>query len=523
MLGPDDLAQLRDLGISEEEVHRQLRIFAHPPPSIEIARPCRIGDGIRVLGPDETALAQRRYGEACGLGRLTKFVPASGAASRMFQALLAMRTAGAGLHRAEVQRWSASGDGNARELLIFIEGLERFAFFPDLQAAMGRQGLDIGALATAGDFAPILEYLLSPSGLDYAARPKGLLKFHRYPDGNRTPFEEHLVEAAAWVRDANGVSRVHVTVSPEHVDAFRALFEQIRARYERRYTTRFDVAFSVQKPATDTLAVDLENRPWRTADGRLLFRPGGHGALIENLNDLQADLVYIQNVDNVVPDHLRPDTLAWKKLLVGHLVEIQGAVFDFLSVLDADRTADLALVERAFRFITEVLGAAPPAGLLAEPAGEQRAFLLKQLDRPIRVCGVVRNTGEPGGGPFWVRGRDGVLTRQIVEGAQVDPDSPEQRALFASATHFNPVMLVCGVRNWRRQPFDLLRFVDADAVFIARKSKDGRELKALERPGLWNGAMAGWNTIFVEVPEITFAPVKTVNDLLRREHQPASL
>lgn len=498
MLDQADRAQLAALGISEEEVARQLRLFAEPPPAPVLDRPCTIGDGIVRLDDAARRAAELAYERAVADDRLLKFVPASGAASRMCQALLAVRKGDGPLTRAALERCEAAGDRDAREALIFVDNLSRFAFADALAAFRGR-GDDVTGLLAA---------LLDGDGLNYAAQPKGLVAFHRYPDGSRTAFEEHLVEAAALARPMSATARVHLTVSPEHEHAFRNVFERVRGRYEARYGVRFDVGFSQQRSATDTLAVDLDNRPLRGADGRWVFRPGGHGALIENLNDLHGDVIYIKNIDNIAPDHRRADVVACARLLIGHLVAVQAAAFGHLAALAG--AADPDRIAEARRFAAEIL-----AVNVTSP-GE----LAAALDRPLRVCGMVRNTGEPGGGPFWVRAADGGCTRQIVESAQVDQRRDDQRAIFAAATHFNPVVMACGVRNWRGQPFDLRAFVDPSAVFITTKSKDGGMLKALERPGLWNGGMARWNTIFVEVSDATFTPVKALNDLLRSVHQP---
>jgi hypothetical protein len=499
MFDQADRAQLAALGISEAEVARQLRLFAEPPPAAVLDRPCTIGDGIAVLDAATRQSALRAYERAAAQGRVLKFVPASGAATRMFQSLMSVRGGAPPLTRDGLERRAAAGDANAREVLTFADNLPRFAFAAALRAAADGHG----------DLTHLLAALLDADGLDYAALPKGLLLFHRYPDGSRTAFEEHLVEGAALARTAAGVAHLHLTVSLEHEGAFRALLERVRQRYEARCGARFTVGFSHQKRATDTVAVQLDNRPFRGADGRLLFRPGGHGALIENLNDLQGDVIYIKNIDNIPPDHLREPVLECARVLVGHVVSLQAQVFAHLAAL-ADADAGDASVAAARRFAAEALHAE-----VASPT-ELRAL----LDRPLRVCGMVRNTGEPGGGPFWVRGGDGRSTRQIVESAEVDQGRDDQRACFAAATHFNPVVMACGVRDRHGRPFDLREFVDPAAVFIAQKSKDGRALKALERPGLWNGAMARWNTIFVEVSDATFTPVKTVNDLLRPPHQP---
>jgi len=514
-----DTAEVRNHGLSVEEALRQLRLLEKSRPHLQLDRPCTIGDGIRALSDAEIEAARAAHAQASDQGRLMKFVPASGAATRMFQALLAERGRGGTLSREESVQRRARGDANAVAVLTFMDAIDRLAFSDDLHAAMAANGNDLPGLLRLGDFGKILDALLSPEGLDASVLPKGLLPFHRYPEGNRTAFEEHLAEAAGTARDRHRTCRVHFTVSAEHEDRFRKLLAEVRDPIERRHDIRLEVGFSTQKPSTDTLAVDLEDRPFRTAQCTLLFRPGGHGALIENLSELAGDIIFVKNIDNVVPDWRRADTLKWKKILAGLLVIMQRNIFDHLVRLQG--RPEPAVVEAALRFAREDLGLSVPARFDPSGVEEQRQALIETLDRPVRVCGVVRNTGEPGGGPFWVRGRDGSVSLQIVESAQVDPAIHEQQAIFSAATHFNPVDLVCGVRNQRGDQFDLRRFVDPEAVFIARKSMHGRDLKALERPGLWNGAMAHWTTVFVEVPGSTFTPVKTVLDLLRPEHQPA--
>ncbi|HTT30518.1 MAG TPA: DUF4301 family protein [Solirubrobacteraceae bacterium] len=513
-----DTIELENHGLNLDEAERQFRLFEKSPPHVQLDRPCTIGDGIRALSDAEVEAASAEHAEASHQGRLMKFVPASGAATRMCQALLAERDRAGSRSREDALQRRAAGDTNAATVLTFMDAIDRFAFSDHLRAGMAAHGWDTAALLRQGDFGKILDGLFSPEGLNASALPKGLLPFHRYPEGNRTAFEEHLVEAAETVADRHGTCRVHFTVSPEHEDRFRKLLGEVRDGIERRHDIRLEVGFSIQKRSTDTVAVDLHNRPFRTDRGTLLFRPGGHGALIENLYDLGGDIVFIKNIDNVVPDWLRADTLRWKKILAGLLVIIQRNIFDHLARLRG--RSEPAVVDTALRFAREDLGLSVPARFESSGVAEQQQRLIEALDRPVRVCGVVRNTGEPGGGPFWVRGRDGSLSLQIVESAEVDPARPEQEAIFRAATHFNPVDLVVGVRNQRGDRFDLRRFVDSEAVFIAHKSMDGRDLKALERPGLWNGAMAHWTTVFVEVPGSTFTPVKTVLDLLGPEHQP---
>lgn len=442
--GTQDLAEIASLGLSTDDLERQLELFRHPPAPMRLDRPCTAGDGVVRIGEEERPELLSLWEEAAAAGRLTKLVPASGAASRMF-AFLVPFLAGEPPTRESVEASARAGDRNAAQLLKFLDGLPRFAF--TLHATGIREKL---------------EELLLESGLDYLGKPKGLLQFHAYSEGPRTPFVEHLVEAAATLGERRSV---HFTISPQH----RELFDAELARVGPSLPGRFEVSFSYQERSTDTIAVDLENRPFRTDEGELLFRPGGHGALLANLQALGGDVVFVKNIDNVVPDARKGPTLLWKRLLCGYALKLRR-----------------------------------------EGHG---------TDRPLRVCGVVRNQGEPGGGPFWTVERDGTTTRQIVESAQVDLGDPAQAAVWGASTHFNPVDLVCLLRDPEGRPFDLSRFVDPDTVFLAQKTHEGRPLKALERPGLWNGAMARWETFFVEVPLETFAPVKSVLDLLRPEHQ----
>ena len=457
---PADLSQMARLGIDPAEALRQIELFRNPPPFTRVVRACRVGDGIRRISKASEPWLLARFEEAARSGRVAKFVPASGAATRMFKDLVA---------------------GQSDAVRIFQENLPRFAFYEDLR---------------------------TEKWLDYAEMPKGLLKFHRYPEGPRTPFEEHLVEATDVTRDADGVCRLHFTVSPPHQDSFERLLEEVRPVYETRYGCRFQVSFSDQRRSTDTIAVDPENRPFRQEDGTLLFRPGGHGALLDNLNSLGWDLVLLKNIDNVVPDSRKPVVNGWKKALTGYLLALQERIFRLSERLEADPAA----LDEAAKLVEGELSRPIPSGV------DRRQFVLDALNRPLRVCGVVRNQGEPGGGPFWVEDANGQVSIQIVESSQIDPKIRDE--VLSQSTHFNPVDIVCALRDRHGAPYDLHRFVDPATVFISSKSHEGRPLKALERPGLWNGAMAGWNTVFVEVPDETFAPVKTVLDLLRPEHQP---
>lgn len=515
----DDIRQIREHGLTLEEVERQLELFEMPSPYLRLYRPCIAGDGITVIDEERRQAFTEIFEREAPKRVCLKFVPASGAASRMFKSLLHYLTQGKAILREAIVSQSQAGQKDAKELLTFMDGIRNFAFFNELKPTMQKRGYHIDNLLDKGEFTDILGFLLSEKGLNYSHLPKGLLKFHKYPEGSRTAFEEHLVEAAAYVRDENGHSHLHFTVSKEHLEEFQRLLEVMIPLYERKYQVSFDVSFSTQKKSADTLAVDLNNRPFRYGNGRLLFRPGGHGALIENLNDLKGHIIFIKNIDNVVPDRLKPETFKWKKIMGGYLMTLQSEIFSYLEKLTLTVTGDQVLNE-AMAFVKEELSQSVPVSIENGSPETKKTFLMEKLDRPIRVCGMVQNVDEPGGGPFWVKERSGETSRQIVETAQIDRDSQDQQAILASSTHFNPVDLVCGVRDWKGRAFDLRKFVDPKAVFISRKSKDGKDLKALEHPGLWNGAMARWITIFVEVPRITFNPVKTVNDLLRKEHQP---
>jgi hypothetical protein len=384
---------------------------------------------------------------------------------------------------------------------------------------MDRDAIDLAACLESHDYAVIIDYLLDEKGLDYGKLPKGLLKFHDYKTYSRTPVGEHMVEGAHYALDKNDRISLQFTVSPEHFEKFNEEVLRIGPVFEERFEAIYDISFSIQKPSTDTIAADEYNQIFRDVIGRPVFRPGGHGALIENLNDLEADIIFIKNIDNVVPDHLKPETYRYKKVLGGLLLQLQKKVFEYLEELENNNITENHLNE-IIRFCKKDLFRIIPSSFEDLPFSDKIRYLRIILDRPIRICGMVKNEGEPGGGPFWVENTHGEISLQIVETSQIDIKDPEQKEILNNATHFNPVDLVCGITNYKGEKFDLRNFVDPETGFISLKSKDGRQLKALELPGLWNGAMAGWITIFVEVPIITFNPVKTVNDLLRDQHQP---
>lgn len=501
----EDRAQLAAHGLSVDEAARQLALLRSPPPPTRVVRPATVGDGIVHLSESRNGALLDRFEAAAAAGRCGKLVPASGAASRMFKSLVAARDGDTAGDQAVVEQVFAT--------------LDRFAFRDQLAAVLEARGTCLREALQNRDHETMLAALLDSDGLGFGKLPKALIPFHRGPEGVRTAFIEHLVEAAGHVRDAAGCCRLHFTVAPRHEGAFEAHLEACRGWLEPALEARFEVSFSSQDPATDTLTAELDGSPARRPNGRLLLRPGGHGALIHNLGLTDGDILFIKNIDNILPDARRAVVVQWKKLLAGYLLQLEERIFAILNRLD-DGDADGTWLEDALRFTADKLLVPAARAYRMRPPDEIRRFLHRRLARPLRVCGMVPKTDEPGGGPFWVRTADGSESVQIVEMAQIDRHNPEQEALVRSATHFNPVDLVCAVRDHHGQPYDLPRYIDPSTVFIARKPQGGRTIQALEHPGLWNGAMAGWNTVFVEVPAATFAPVKSVLDLLRPAHQP---
>lgn len=505
MITLEDKTLLSQKGISEEQITAQLTNFKGGFPYLKLYATASVGNGI--LAPD--ADAQKSFLDAWDAYTQTgktvvKFVPASGAASRMFKNLFEFLEAGHETPQSDFEK-------------TFFGNIEKFAFYQDLnEACLRNYGKDIPALVAEGSYKKVVGTLLGHTGLNYGTLPKGLLKFHKYENGNRTPVEEHLVEGALYAAGRNGKVNVHFTVSPEHRSLFNKLVDEKAGVYAKRYGVDYNITFSEQKPSTDTIAADIDNQPFRE-NGKLVFRPGGHGALIENLNDLDADIIFIKNIDNVVPDKLKGDTVLYKKLIAGVLISLQQQVFSYLQLLDSGKYTHEQVLD-ILQFVQKKLYCKNP-GIKDLEDSELAIYLKQKLNRPIRVCGMVKNVGEPGGGPFLAYNSDGTISLQILESSQIDMNDPQKKAMFEKGTHFNPVDLVCAVRDYKGHKFDLSKYVDKATGFISRKSKNGKELKALELPGLWNGAMSDWNTVFVEVPLSTFNPVKTVNDLLRPQHQ----
>ncbi len=494
----EDVTQISQRGSDLAVVEEQVKYFVDGFPFLQLSKAATVGDGILSLSDSEIAEMVAAFDKRASEGEvaLLKFVPASGAATRMFKSLFGF----------------LQDDKKDKSVEEFFTRLPEFAFYEDLKASLAADGHDI----SSADEKTIVSYYLTNKGLGYGELPKGLLKFHNYAERSRTPLEEHLVEGAKYA-NAGGNVQIHFTVSPEHRDKFEKLVVEVLPTYQSRFGVKYFVSFSEQQKSTDTIAVNLDNTPFREADGSLLFRPAGHGALLENLGQLDADIIFIKNIDNVVPDRFRDETITYKKALAGVVLNYQKRIFDYLKQLAG--STDSGLLAELDTFFRNELSVVPPAAFDSWSDSEKREYFLRKLDRPLRACGMVKNQGEPGGGPFWAENADGSSSLQVVESAQVDVDDAEQNKLFKDSTHFNPVDLVCAVKNSEGELYDLKKFRDPLTGFITGKSKDGKELKAQELPGLWNGAMADWNTIFVEVPLITFNPVKTVNDLLREQHQ----
>lgn len=496
----EDLKQIVDRGSDPVVIHQQTEQFKTGFPFAELVKPATPTRGITSYGDEEKAelidyFDRHRKGQT-----ICRFVPASGAATRMFKSLFALSDSLRGKSTEEQQEF-INTDDVARN---FFNSLEEYPFFQDLSIHGNESPLEV------------LDRLLLEKGLNYGLLPKGMLKFHRYGEHSRTAFEEHLHEAAR-ISESGEEVKLHFTVSEEHLKGFKKLEKMLVPKLKEQYGVTFRISYSFQKTETDTIAVDLQNSPIRDEKGKLVFRPGGHGALLQNLNDLTHDMVFINNIDNVSPDRNSEMRVLHKKMLGGVLLDVRNEAWELLSGLNGG--TDAAVIVAAEEWLQETANRELPGSYKDWDIAERRNWLIKMIDRPVRVCGMVKNEGEPGGGPFFVKNSEGEVSPQIVESSQVDFDDEKQSAMFARSTHFNPVDLVCSLKNHAGDSFDLTQFVDSNTGFISEKSVRGNELKALELPGLWNGSMAGWITVFVEVPGETFTPVKTIFDLVRPEHK----
>ena len=508
----EDLKQFKEREIKVSEIDRQLTNFQKGFGFINLIEPATIGNGISRIEPEQEERLTGNYEQACRKSDVLKMVPASGSATRMFKDLYHFMdtyhgTVGEFLEFVQVKEPGSMHD--------FFLKLDELPFYMHLSAAMWHNGKDIGKMVEKREFNEILKYILEKKGLNYGNTPKGLVDFHIYRDFVRTAFDEHLVEGALYCNNGK-TANLHFTVSEEYMNLFKTRLKKVTKVFEKMFNIKYNVTFSIQKPCTDTVSIDTDGNILRDETGKVVFRPGGHGALIYNLNELKADIIFIKNIDNVIPDRSKGDTVKYKKLLAGTLLDIQQKVFGYLEILDKKPTEEQLKEIETF---LPAIGYREAEGKTFSDRKERIKHLQTILNRPIRVCGMVKNEGEPGGGPFWVKAQDGSARLQIAESAQINLKDKDQKKVFDQATHFNPVDLVCGVRNYKGKKFDLEKFIDPEQGFITDKSYKGQNIKVQELPGLWNGAMGNWNTIFVEVPLTTFTPVKTVFDLFRFEHR----
>ncbi|MCH8033062.1 MAG: DUF4301 family protein [Bacteroidetes bacterium] len=531
-----------------EMIVNQVETFEKGIPFLKLVRPCTIGEGLHVIDEEEDYEELiSAFQEAIEEERIIKFVPASGAASRMFKKLQAVLNKFGDVKRYVLEEAISHNDEDSIGVLEFVDNIKWFAFYPDLKFEMADDGYDFEILLNEGNYSQILRYTLDSIGLNYVNQPKGSIKFHNYPDGARTAFEEHLIEAIHYAKAEEKPAKVHFTISPEYRELINSIVKEAIEQHKKA-GDNIQVSYSYQKPSTDTIAVTIDNKPFKDAEGNLVFRPAGHGALLENLNDLKGDIILIKNIDNLVTDHLKGTTYLYKKLLTGYLIRTQNKIFTYMRALESEDIS-LSTINSIKQFAESELSIQfdetsmkrkitnkkmntirVPSDLNKKLYSDesfdslttdlQIKKLKEKLNRPIRICGMVKNERESGGAPFWVEDEDATVSLQIVEMTQIDLNNEEQKKILEGSTHFNPVDIVCGVRDYKGNPFNLLKYTNPDTGLIAIKSKDGRELKALELPGLWNGSMAKWITVFVKVPMITFNPVKEVNDLLRKEHQP---
>lgn len=506
MLDPQDIEQLNEHGLTLDQVIQQLETFNKGIPFVDVVTSATIGNGIQKLSAEEQEQFESYFDDRRGKLDLVKFVPASGAATRMFKFLHEFVTEydpSEERFRDYIKKYPNDA------VTTFFDSSTDFAFINQVRKVIRERFPDYKQSPKGQRYHYFAQAMLDKEGLNFGRLPKGLIPFHRYKKYATTAFEEQLYEGAFYAAAQDDVY-LHFTFSKAHLDAFKKEFESIKTRVSKKTKKTFHISYSFQKNSTDTLAVSPDNKPYRNADGKLVFRPSGHGALLENLNDIDADVVFIKNIDNVAAEEYVEEIAKHKKVLAGRLLWLQNKIFGYLRDIETDLT--LEKMKEIQTFIWKELDVKDiPHGVSAT---------VNFLNRPLRVCGVVKNTGAPGGGPFWVKRSEDDISLQIVESSQIDKDNAHQVAVLNESTHFNPVDIVCGLRNFKGEKFDLMKYCDKDQGFISQKSEDGNPIRALELPGLWNGGMANWNTVFVEVPLATFNPVKTVNDLLKKEHRP---
>ncbi|MDR2407519.1 MAG: DUF4301 family protein [Bacteroidales bacterium] len=508
MFSNNDLIQILQHGITQKSADRQLNIVKQQKVNLTVVKPALKQDGLLVFNQQEINDIIANYTAQIEGEKIMKFIPSSGAATRMFKDLfIAME------HLAK--------NNSANELqytvLTFFDKLPDFAFFETLKTCMANDGINIDVLLSEKNYLPILSYLLTEKGLNYGKLPKGLLLFHRYPLHVRTALEEHLVEAAGYTLEKNKIIHLHFTVSPEHIDLFKSHCQKAVPLYEKLFGVTYHIDFSTQQSSTDTIAFTVDNKPFRDKEGNLVFRPGGHGSLIENLNCIDADIVLIKNIDNVTLDKYKSDTIEYKKVLICFLLRIRKQVFTYLDMLDR-KLSSLEEIKEIETFLRNTLFIYLEKEYDNLPLAQKLIYLYQILNSPIRVCGMVKREDEPGGGPFWVKDASGKLSLQIVETSEMDLSDEKQQENLEHSAFFNPVDLACSIKDYQDNPFNLADYIDHSRYFVSEKSYEGKTLKAIENPGLWNGAMSNWLTVFISVPLTTFTPVKTINDLLQKGH-----
>ncbi len=498
-----DKERIQSMGLSVDQIKNQMEKIKNGTPFVCLKSPAICDKGINQIADNEQDILSNLFQAAIETGRVTRLVPASGAATRMCKNL------------AVVTHHKTGKD--AESGLYVLEHVKNLPFYNHLKDLMLKKNRDLDGMLAEKRFSEIVPFIITDKGLNYNHLPKALIPFHRYESHARTPLAEHLSESRFICRDHDGHIRIHFTTSQAH----QVLMERSARRFAALYAKQgafFEISFSCQKPSTDTVALDDQNELVRDQEGHLVFRPGGHGALIENLNDLKADIILIKNIDNVSYEHMQKKRCYTDKVLGGFLVELQKEIFYFLLRCDQDGVSEDDC-RTMTTFVKERLKIDLDPSFEKKSCDERAKILYQKLHRPLRVCAMVSNEGEPGGGPFWVQDKDGA-SLQIVESAQVDKNNTKQKKIFDASTHFNPVILACGLRDYRGKNFNLLKYVDQQAYFVSHKSYEGRKIRVLEWPGLWNGAMADWISVFIEVSPENFSPVKTLKDLLREEHQP---
>lgn len=516
MFSTKDRKYFKSHDISLELIKKQMINFKNGFPKIKLIRPAIIGDGILKTNNDILNKYVNEYNLKKDRISVFKMVPASGAASRMFKQLYEFKEKYTG---SENDFLDLNSNQELGGMFYFFHNLHILPFYNELKGNLIQRGYYIEDLIEKCQYEFIIDEILNIDGLNYGNMPKGLIKFHSHMDCAVTPIEEHLVEAAHYCRNVKGNANVHFTVSLEHLKIFKKFLKENRKKYEKKYDTHFKISLSTQKKSTDSIAIDAQNRVVRDKKDLPIIRQSGHGALIENLNDIKADIVFIKNIDNVLPDRLKPETYRYKKALAGLLLEIQDSIFCHLNTLEKSKNISEEKVHEILDFCSNKLHIKHPKNHYYSESEDISQYLFKILNRPIRVCGMVINQGEPGGGPFWTINKEGNTSLQIVEKSQIDTNDNSQKNILENATHFNPVDLVCAIRNYKGKKFNLLDFVDKSTGFITEKNYNGIAIKGQELPGLWNGAMSDWITIFIEVPVETFSPVKTIQDLFKIEHR----